>query len=301
AAPTTTAPPAPETAGDHVLAHLHAQADALLTHDAAVRRSQPDGVHQMRVASRRLRSALRSFRSLLDRTATDPLIEELRWLGRELGAERDQEVLEARLRTALDAVPRPLLLGPVRGRLRRWSAARSADSHGRTLDVLDSPRYLSLLDSLDALLTDPPLRGKAAKDPGTVLAAAVLKDHARLADRVEHALSLPPGPDRDLALHSARKAAKRTRYAAELARPALGKPAKRLVRRLKKVQDCLGDHQDSVVAREALRDLAVQAHAAGEPSFPWGLLYGREEAAAAAREQELPELWRRVSVRGLDT
>ncbi len=255
----------------------------------------------MRVASRRLRSALRSFRSLLDRTATDPLIEELRWLGRELGAERDQEVLEARLRTALDAVPRPLLLGPVRGRLRRWSAARSADSHGRTLDVLDSPRYLSLLDSLDALLTDPPLRGKAAKDPGTVLAAAVLKDHARLADRVEHALSLPPGPDRDLALHSARKAAKRTRYAAELARPALGKPAKRLVRRLKKVQDCLGDHQDSVVAREALRDLAVQAHAAGEPSFPWGLLYGREEAAAAAREQELPELWRRVSVRGLDT
>jgi CHAD domain-containing protein len=64
---------------------------------------------------------------------------------------------------------------------------------------------------------------------------------------------------------------------------------------MKTVQTLLGEHQDSVVARDALRALAVQAHAAGEPAFTWGLLYGREEAAAAARERELPQVWERAS------
>ncbi|NEA40508.1 CHAD domain-containing protein, partial [Streptomyces sp. SID11385] len=106
--------------------------------------------------------------------------------------------------------------------------------------------------------------------------------------RIAHALELPPGPERDVALHEARKAAKRARYAAEAARPALGKPARKSAKRLKAVQGVLGDHQDSVVAREALRALAVQAQLSGEPSFTWGLLYGREERTAAARERELP-------------
>lgn len=65
---------------------------------------------------------------------------------------------------------------------------------------------------------------------------------------------------------------------------------------MKAVQSVLGDHQDSVVAREALRDLAVRAHAAGETTFVWGLLYGREEARARAREAELPGVWAETSV-----
>lgn len=299
-APLVPEPTRYETAGDHVLAYVREQIDALLGYDAAVRRDQPDSVHQMRVATRRLRSAFRSYGQVLDRSVTDPIAEDLRWLAAELGIDRDQEVLTERLRTALDTVPRPLVLGPVRGRLRRWSTARCAGSRGRTLKVLDSARYLTLLDSLDALLADPPLRPSAAKDPARVLSKAVLKDHARVAARVERGLALEPGKDRDVALHDARKAAKRSRYAAELARPALGKPAKRLARSMKQVQDVLGDHQDSVVAREALRNLAVQAHAAGEPSFTWGVLYAREEAAAAARERELPEVWGRVSVKRLE-
>ncbi|NEC18162.1 CHAD domain-containing protein, partial [Streptomyces parvus] len=107
------------------------------------------------------------------------------------------------------------------------------------------------------------------------------------------------GPERDTAMHEARKAAKRARYAGESARPALGKPAKRFAKRVKAVQSVLGDHQDSVVAREALRALAIEAHAAGETAFTWGLLYGQEEAAAEARERELPEVWARASDPGL--
>ncbi|MGW0962048.1 CYTH and CHAD domain-containing protein [Streptomyces gelaticus] len=287
------------TAGDHVLAYIRDQDEAIVALDPAVRRDLPDSVHQMRVATRRLRSALRTYRKILDREVTDPVGDELKWLAAELGIDRDQEVLDARLLAHLDGLPRTLVLGPVRGRLRIRSVAQGSGSRRRTVAVLDGKRYLALLESLDALLAAPPLLPAASRAPGRALPRAVLKEYRRLAARVGHALELPPGHDRDVALHEARKAAKRARYAAEAARPALGRPAKRFAKRMKAVQSLLGDHQDSVVAREALRALAVQAHAAGESAFTWGLLYGREEAAAAAREQELPEVWERASRAGL--
>ncbi|MFI8005776.1 CHAD domain-containing protein [Streptomyces sp. NPDC086010] len=285
----------PRTAGDHVLAYVRRQTDALVRLDPAVRRDLPDSVHRMRVATRRLRSAFRTYRPVLDRTVTDPLRDELKWLAGELGAGRDQEVLDARLRSGVAGLPDTLVLGPVRARLDRSTVAADAGARHRVVDALDSERYLDLLDALDALIGDPPLRRPAAKDPGDALPRAVLGDYARLAARVGHALDLPPGPERDVAMHEARKATKRVRYAADAARPALGRPAKKFSRRMKSVQTVLGDHQDSVMAREALRALAVQAHGAGESAFTWGLLYGREEAAAQAREGELPEVWARAS------
>lgn len=283
------------TAGDHVLGYLRAQRDALVDLDPAVRRDLPDSVHQMRVATRRLRSAFKSYGKVLDRTVTDPVGEELKWLAGELGVDRDQEVLTERLQSRIAALPRPLLLGPVRGRLRIWSVARRSGSRRKTLAVLDSKRYLALLDTLDALLEGPPLRPAARRPVAQVVPKAVLKDYERLAGRIAHALELGPGGPRDLAMHEARKAAKRARYAAEAAEPALGAPAKKFAKKMKAVQKVLGDHQDSVVAREALRGLAVQAHLAGESSFTWGLLYGQEVAAAADRERELPEVWRKAS------
>jgi CHAD domain-containing protein len=290
-----TAEPTPGTAGAHILAFLREQRDALLAYDPAVRRDLPDSVHQMRVATRRLRSAFRSYRKIIDRAVTDPIGEELKWLAAELGVARDQEVLTERLKSRIDAVPRPLLLGPVRGRLRVWTVAHGSGSRRRAVAVLDSKRYLALLDSLDALLADPPLLKAARGAAARIIPKAILKDYDRLAARVDHALELPAGEARDLAMHDARKAAKRARYAGEAATPALGKVAKKFAKRMKAVQTVLGDHQDSVVAREALRNLAIQAHAAGESAFTWGLLYGQEQAQAAERERELPEVWRKAS------
>ncbi|RDL02946.1 CYTH and CHAD domain-containing protein [Streptomyces globisporus] len=286
---------APQTAGDHVLAYVREQIATIVRLDPAVRRDLPDSVHKMRVATRRLRSAFKTHRKILDREVTDPLGAELKWLAAELGLDRDQEVLDERIGSRVEALPAPLTLGPVRGRLRAWSAARRTGSRRRIIDVLDGQRYLDLLDALDALSAEPPLRPAARKAPGKALPRAVLKDYEKLARRMDHALEHPPGPERDTAMHEARKAAKRARYAGESARPALGKPAKRIAKRVKAVQTVLGDHQDSVVAREALRTLAIQAHAAGETAFTWGLLYGQEEAAAEARERELPEVWARAS------
>ncbi|MET9090593.1 CYTH and CHAD domain-containing protein [Streptomyces cyaneofuscatus] len=285
----------PQTTGDHVLTYVRKQIRTIVDLDPAVRRDLPDSVHKMRVATRRLRSAFKTYRRILDRETTDPVGAELKWLAGELGVDRDQEVLDQRLGARTEALPGTLVLGPVRGRLTAWSAARRTGSRRRITDVLDGKRYLALLDTLDALAADPPLRPAASRAPAKELPRAVLKDYKKLARRMDHALEHPPGPERDAAMHEARKAAKRARYAGDAARPALGKPAKRFAKRVKAVQTVLGDHQDSVVARDALRTLAIEAHAAGETTFTWGLLYGHEEAAADARERELPEVWARAS------
>ncbi|MFF4800723.1 CHAD domain-containing protein [Streptomyces sp. NPDC001351] len=289
----------PGSAGDDVLRYLGEQVRTLVRLDPAVRRDVPDSVHRMRVTCRRLRSTLRSYRSVLDREVTDPIRDDLKWLGGELGAERDQEVLFERLGSRIEALPPELVLGPVAARLKAWNVAGTDEAHRRSLAALRTPRYLGLLNSLAALTEQPPLRRKATRTPEKVTAEAIFKEYDRLAGRVAHALELSPGADRDVALHEARKSAKKTRYATEPARASLGKRAKRLGKRVKAVQKVLGDHQDSVVARDALRKLAVAAHAAGEPGFTWGLLYGQEQSVAADRERELPTAWADASKPGL--
>ncbi|MFF7129234.1 CHAD domain-containing protein [Streptomyces sp. NPDC016566] len=289
----------PGSAADEVLKYLDAQVHTMVNVDPAVRRGRPDSVHKMRVTCRRLRSTLRSYRSVLDREVTDPIREELKWLGGELGAERDQEVLVERLSARIGASPRELVLGPVGARLQVWNVARASEARQRTLDALLSPRYLALLGSLAGLTQQPPLRRKAARKPEKVMVKAILKEYARLAGRVAHALELSPGTERDAALHQARKAAKKTRYSTEPARASLGKPAKRLGKRVKAVQRLLGEHQDSVVARDALRNLGLAAHAAGENALTWGLLYGQEQAEADRCERELPAAWADASKPGL--
>lgn len=282
------------TAGDHVLAYVREQRDAIVTLDPAVRQDTYDSVHRMRVATRRMRSAFRSYGKVLDRTVTDPIGDELKWLAGELGVDRDAEVLTERLTAALDELPRTLFSGPIRTRLRTWTHARRGGSRRRLTGVLDSKRYLALLDALDALVDDPPLLEAAAGQPEKVIAKAVRKDFRKLSGLVEQAVALEPGQDRDLALHEARKKAKRTRYSAEAAAPGLGSPASALAKSMKSLQSLLGDHQDSVMTRQTLRELSAVAHAAGESSFTYGVLYGREEATAAAVERDLPGAWQEV-------
>jgi CHAD domain-containing protein len=284
----------PVTAGDHVLAYVRAQRDAILAMDPAVRQDAEDAVHDMRVATRRLRSTFRSFRKVLDRGVTDPIGVELKWLAGELGVGRDQEVLAERLTAGLDDLPHTLVSGPVAERLQTWAKAQHHGSRRRLLGVLDSARYLTLLDTLDAFVADPPLRKAAGGKPSKVLAKAVRRDLGKVSDLVERAMAEPPGHDRDEGLHEARKKAKRTRYAAETATPAIGGPAKALAKAMKSLQSLLGEHQDSVMARQTLRELSAVAHAAGESAFTYGLLYGREERRAERVEEELPAAWKSI-------
>ena len=112
---------------------------------------------------------------------------------------------------------------------------------------------------------------------------------------MRRARQVPHGQDRDVALHEARKSARRARYAAEAARPASGKPARKFARQMKKVQSVIGDHQDTVIARQAARDLGIGAHLAGENAFTYGLLYEREHDQAERLQVRVRTVWKKAS------
>ncbi|MFF7211524.1 CHAD domain-containing protein [Streptomyces sp. NPDC008238] len=292
AAPRPPQPPSrPRTAGDVALAYVHEQITAITGWDPEVRRDEPDSVHQMRVSTRRLRSAFKSFRRELNREVTDPVGDELKWLAGVLGLERDREVLAERLGDRLAELPEELVTETLSARI-GGDAPVHEGARKELLRELGSGRYFRLLDTLESLLTDPPLL-KGAKAPATAVAKAVSRDHRRLRRRVEPALEREPGHERDLALHDARKAAKRARYSSEAARvvPALRKPAKKHTKRMKAVQQLLGEHQDSVICRDAVLRLTSDAREAGEDTFAYGVLYQLERDLAATAERQLPEEW----------
>lgn len=293
----TPRPGSKSSAGDVVLAYLRAQAEQLREYDPLVRRDTPDAVHRMRVAARRMRSALQAFGRVLDRKRTRELAAELKWMSGELSGARDTEVIAERCAAMLDELPDELVLGPVAAALTRSFERRQSDARQVALAALDSDRYLALHDKIDALLADPPFKRRAARRGRRELPNSAARAYRRLVSRMDHALSLPAGEQRDLALHEARKAAKRLRYATEAIRPALGKPAKRLQRRLKKVQQLLGEHQDAVVSRPVLRQLAAQAHIDGANGFTYGLMHAAEADRAARAERDLPATWHKMRKR----
>jgi CHAD domain-containing protein len=281
--------PAPEgqrpTLAAVVVAYLREQVDALHALDPAVRRQAPDAIHQMRVALRRLRSALQTYRTIIPRDTTRELTAELAWLATVLGTARDLEVLEQRLHQQVDALPDHLVLGPVQAQLTRYFTGRQAHAHDDVIAALDSDRYLDLLAALDRLLTEPPLTSLAGKPARKRLPAVLERAYRPVRDHLAAAADLPPGDHHNTALHDARKAAKRLRYAAEAAAPVLGKPARTLVSRVKQVQELLGDHQDAAVSLDVLRELGAEAHLEGGNGFTFGLLY--QQAARPAPDAEL--------------
>ena len=112
-------------AGDVVLAYARSQVAVLQALDPMIRRDEPDSVHDMRVATRRLRSALKSFAQILDLPDAGRLRAELKWLGGVLGEARDNEVLAPYLHARLAEVPVDLLMGPVQARVGAHFAPRS--------------------------------------------------------------------------------------------------------------------------------------------------------------------------------
>jgi CHAD domain-containing protein len=282
------------TAGDAVWQHLAAQVRALQELDPLVRADEPDAVHRMRVAARRLRSVLRTYRRVLDRSVTDPLRAELDALGDVLGPARDAEVLAGRLEALVGELEPELVVGPVQRRLHDRGRAERRTAQDAVIAHLGSERYLRLLDDLDALLAAPPWRPKARAKAGKVLPRAVAKVWRDAVGRVERIDRAGDGADRDAALHEARKGVRHVRYATELAAPALGKPVARFAVRVEDVQDALGEHQDGVVARRALREIGIEAHLAGENAFTWGFLHGLEHDRAARARAAFRRTWRKA-------
>jgi CHAD domain-containing protein len=256
--------------------------------DVMLRTDQPDAVHQIRVACRRLRSTLAAFRNVLDRTATDPLRAELAWLGGELAGARDDEVALEHLRAVVAAEPQELVLGPVAARLQQSQLREVEAGVDGARSTLSDRRYLALLDALHGLLADPPLTARARDGVGPVLRSATRRSVRRLRRRLDQARRAPD-ESHGAALHEVRKAAKRVRYVAEVGRGEVRR-MRRAARAAEQVQEVLGERQDTVVTRELCRRLGVVAAEAGENSFTYGRLHALEQARAERAERDFWEL-----------
>jgi CHAD domain-containing protein len=282
-------------AADPLLAYLAEQVEAIVTGDARVRADDDEAVHDMRVGTRRLRSHLATFRPFLDQPRTEPLRDELKWLGQELGRLRDSEVLTDRLRQITNTEPSELVLGPVTTRIDLEMRSRERNARESVLGTLGSDRYLDLLEDLHELVDDPPFWTERPPKPKRVR-KQVARAFKRM-DRRADAVVDEPQEERDIGLHELRKAAKRARYAAEAVVPLFGNDASRAASRAEALQDVLGEHQDSVRSQEALRQLGVTAHLSGENGFSFGVLVGAERQRAAEADAAHDEVYRRTATK----
>ena len=171
-----------------------------------------------------------------------------------------------------------------------WSCAHPAGRHRDVVFALDSPRYLRLVADLERFLADPPFSDRGRGKPTKELRRRVRKACRRV-ERARFALRDADPAQHDHALHEVRISAKRARYAAEAARPVIGDEAKAVADAMEQIQETLGDHQDAVVERAWLRDLAVRAFLAGENSFTFGRLHGLTDALAQHDEEEFEQIW----------
>jgi CHAD domain-containing protein len=261
----------------------------LLRHDAVMRLdADPEGVHRARVATRRVRSDLRTFRTMLQPEWLEPIREELRWLGSILGEARDADVLLTRIQGRTESIPPTE--APGAAQVVEALDQRRKEAHAVLIDGLRGDRYIALLDRLVEAARGPMvLPGSDA--PVRDIVPALLDGpwkHLRAAVR---AARKHPG---DVELHTVRIRTKRVRYAAETIAPLLGKPARLLADAAAGLQSILGEHHDAVVAESWLRTWSA-GRRSGDAAFSAGMLAGIERAAARDARDGWRKAWNSVT------
>ncbi len=255
--------------------YLTAQYDAIVLGDIALRRGH-DAIHQVRVATRRLRSALRGFDALFEADRGTALAAELRWYGGVLGAVRDHQVLRGHLLGRVDELGE--IAEPATARLTSVLDDGEEQALAALHRAMSGRRYVALLRELHAWCEVPPLL-----DPTSSPAALAPLVQSIDRRRRKQLSRWSQRPDDEEAMHDARKAAKRARYAAELAGPVLDTSV--ISERTERVQRRLGLAQDCVAASQLL--LRAASGAEGEEGFALGVLWSAEQA-------ELDELRRKA-------
>ena len=265
----------------HVRAKLDREIRALLAHEPGTRSgADPEDLHQMRVALRRMRSVLKLSGTLVGDGA-EPVRAELGWLGQSLGEVRDYDVLIGHLREVIaDFEVRDQ--APGRRLVSRFVSER-ANAKRRLTRALSSARYSTLLREV-SLLTRAEFVEPA--DRPHDLIAGLAKPHRKLAKAVRALPADPPDDD----LHALRIHGKKLRYAAELAQTSAKKKQapkiKRLLKATKDFQTVLGDHQDAVIAADRMRTILESVDG------PMGFVAGRIAERELARRAEARAVWR---------
>ena len=255
---------------------------SLLRHDPLIRAGRdPEAVHQARVATRKLRSNLRTFSPLLDVQWSEPLRSELGWLAMGLGAVRDREVLLERLQTRAAGLP------PADARsaaaLLKVLAAEIEVLRGRLMADLDSDRYVDLLEQLVQASLSPVTLPEAEQAAAAVLPALAAGPWRRLRSAVRQLPEVPSDPE----LHRIRILAKRARYAAEAVGAVASPQAAAFAKAAARLQTVLGEHQDAVTAQAWLR----AARVSGRKAFVAGELIALERIDAEHARVRWPKAW----------
>ncbi|MDI9914982.1 CYTH and CHAD domain-containing protein [Rhodococcus sp. IEGM 1379] len=272
------------------------QIRALTGADLGTRRRNEEAVHDFRVAARRIRSALQSYAG--DSPRIDSLIADLRWLGGKFGDARDVEVQWQRLVDRLDEIDIPEQEA-VRARIDEYFSARGETALDNALGALDSERYLSLLEQLDAYIGDLEFdtvgRRADKKVSGKELARTLRHLSHKVGGRVDDVAKAHSRAERDERMHRARKGAKRMKYAIEVMEPSSKRHAKRALEHFTHFQDVLGEHQDSVVAQHHLLEMASEHEHTSLTSFSLGIVYRHELDIADKQATLLKKTWKEAA------
>lgn len=228
---------------EHVTCALTWHLKWLLAHDPGTRLgTESESLHQLRVATRRLRAVLRTARPILLSAWVASLDQELDWLSEVLGTARDLDVQIAYFMeesAGLDARDRKLLVAFISHLRSQRDAVQQM-----VLSELSSARYLDLVRRLQ----------QAAHDPAVIESPLTVRQLARRPfKKLRKAIKGLRASPSDIALHKVRIKTKRARYAAELAHASVGKPAARFIKATRAIQDLLGIHQDALQAERHVR------------------------------------------------
>lgn len=266
-----------------VTVYVAAQIDQILAGDAAVRLEEPEAVHNMRSATRRIRSVLAAYGRLYRASPVRKLRSELKWLGQLLGRSRDAEILRSQLRDQLGELPPADGIAAAASTVEE-RAGGDFDAGYRLLhEALESARYFRLLDKLEDFRDNPPVRADAVKPGRRAASKAVDKAAKRLRRSHKAVKDARRGRDQELALHRVRKDAKRLRHVAESAALVHGKSAGKVAKAARRQQKILGRFQDAVVARDLLAALSAEYGEAATAGIYAQLLNLQEEKMQAAR------------------
>jgi CHAD domain-containing protein len=258
--------------------------------------TDPEGVHQLRVGVRRLRTALRLFRPLLPREPVRELSAELRWLGRELGPARDLDVF-------VDELIGPLVRAegadPALATLRDAAIVWRGECRARARAALLSPRYSRLVLRLghwlaSAAWRDQPLGEQSARLylPAAVFTSELFDRQHRKIVRMGRRLERASIEER----HLLRIRLKRLRYAAEFFRSLYpAKRSRRYIRRLARLQDRLGELNDVAMADRVLAKLLSRVEPAPVNQHAAGFVAGWKASVAERRLSTLGSAWRRFA------
>jgi len=280
------------TAGALAFAGLRRQARAFLRNEPGTRLGDdPEALHDMRVAGRRLRAAFGLFESWLPKRG-DALRRELGRLGRVLGAVRDLDVQLAQLETWRKAGP--LSDSPAFDAIESVLRRRHAVARRRLLATLESSRYERFTARLRAFA----LHGEGGRHahgrfPALAAAPELIGQRCRAVRKAGDRLTRESAP---ADFHALRIRAKRLRYALEFHRPLYDGDVAAMIEGLTAIQDLLGEHQDNVVAVGHLQELASEGGRKLPPRalFLMGAIAGRYERRAAKLRREFDKSYRKI-------